>query len=63
MKKYTHYDTFALDTFLEEFKVKYNPSLYESHYAKFLELIHDMLADFRQVFEENFIEKQKDEDR
>ena len=55
-KMYTPHDTQALDYFIREFKVKYNPAIYEDNYAKFLEIVGSMLDSFRTEFEEKFVE-------
>ena len=55
MAKYTGFDTPILDSFIDHFKEKYNPALYEADYAKFLELVNSMLSDTRAEFETKFV--------
>lgn len=55
MKKYTNFDTAILEDFISFFKEKYNPSLYESNYAKFLELVNDMIDGTRSEFDGLFV--------
>ena len=55
IKDLTPLDTFTLDKFIDFFREKYNPSLYESHYAEFLKLNISMLEEARQEFETKFV--------
>ncbi len=55
--KYIPFDTKALDEFIQFYKDKHSPKLYENNYGKFLEVNINILEETMQEFEALFVGK------